>query len=127
MQRYIIDHLKEHTSCRAYREDREAQWQPLSLIAWCYRRDAYEREHGERPWSHKIHADHVEQESLRRAILQLAEVDRLEIRRDARGLHCRLSVAEWQEVLSVDNCSTLSPQEAGGLNAGLAAMLGGQP
>jgi hypothetical protein len=127
MQRFVLAKLREHTACRAYRDDREAQWQSLKLLAWCYRQDQTVQELGrELHWGEKVAADLVEQESLRRAILQLAAAGRLETRRDALGLHCRLSVAEWQQLLSVEQSSTLrEPGEAGALVEQLQKLIGG--
>jgi hypothetical protein len=130
MQRYVLEHLRQHTRCRAYRDDRESQWQSLKLIAWCYRRDQVEQELGrelhfyEKPKQEDY--DLAEQESLRCAILQLAATGRLEVfRPGAGGLLCRLSVGEWQELLCAAQCSTLSPEEAGAQIAELMNALGG--
>jgi len=129
MQRFVLDQLRQHTRCRAYRDDRESQWQSLKLLEWIYRRDKMEQEAGcELGWlelqSLKGY-DLIVQESLRRAILQLAAAGRLEVDRPgAGGLLCRLSADEWQELLSVEESSTLSPGEAGEQVAALTEIIG---
>jgi hypothetical protein len=129
MQRFVLDQLREHTSCRAYRDNRESQWQSLKLLAWQYRRGKMEQHLGrELHWyelSDLRGYDLTVQESLRRAILQLAAAGKLEIGRPgAGGLLCRLSVDEWQKLLSAEQCSTLNPAEAGEQVAALTEIIG---
>jgi hypothetical protein len=133
MQRFVLDQLREHTRCRAYRDDRESQWQSLKLLAWCYRRDQMAQHLGRELQWHELRElgdgyDLVVQESLRRAILQLAASCRVEVSRPGSGgLLCRLSVDEWHDLLSVEECSTLSTAEAGALIADVAELIGRLP
>jgi hypothetical protein len=133
MQRFVLEQLREHTRCRAWRDDRESQWRSLKLLAWSYRRSIWEQELGRELQWHELHELHegydlVVQESIRRAILQLAAAGRVEVSRPgAGGLLCRLSVDEWRELLSVEHCSTLSTAEAGALIADVAEAIGRLP